>query len=1004
MKQKYNTTVIIILLFLFSTILIFTRSNTPIAFAQGGDITGVDVVFVVDQSGSMGGAAYGSEIHPIPNDPHDLRFTGLQQMVQRLASYRMFYFANSPVRFNIAVVYFGQTAPVIVEPTIIDPDNPDEWEALGKRLQEQLTSEKFKKNLGMTDHLLGLKQAKKLLQTMEQEWPDGESHQQAIFILTDGEWALPCPQPDANNNTPEPPYCKNGKFQSNTYAQMMDEYITSELPYPRYRLYVGGINARSGEWWSYVRKWWEKWTHGHAELLNSNTMWTFFEEVLAELTVNNEALASKKTTSGFFQDVSDLDRIPINPYLQEVVFIIHKAKPEQRVKIYQDDGQPVDNLATTTIVDADNYIERISIKYPQPGYMTIERPSDSEYMRTYMLQLNANVNCNYLDVIPQYIPQLIQCEITANNGEALPPYDDPQYQLSVEARIGSDNGSMIRLPLTPTSPGVYSSYWLPNETGQYGLTILGSTKSPEGKPITFFGWPLDGNPLPVSVVETHARLETASQVLALQPTDSTIVLVDKAGNPVKMPAEIDDFVHIRLEATSSQEDVFIDLIPGEDGYRGSLTLTYPDTYSLHLYGKVEDPSSKKIVSDFSQSMDDLEVIPPEITWEGFSSPWPQYRSGPVAYSLRDADGELWAQSIAPIWTLGTEARAQGAEGDKQIPVDVAGPGQWRGEFAPKKSGESQIVVSVWAKDAQGRQVDLWEQKIVLPFMVEPMTLVKMIVQSPEGDTSVPWRDIFWRTTPLQIIAVIVDEKGDLLPPDEVQEKGGAKPFEVSVISPEGEISGPLSMRAGDKSGRYEIIYNNFPEHPWYTHKNLGWYEIRLHPVAKLKNTYVMESDEDTVVRVELTRHPLWWVLPLVVGFAMLFLMLWTLYNAYLRAWVAQGEIVTAEGRRLTRLSNAGKHTVIIKGGLPMGVKKVKVHQPLGKSKVKMTVWKLNKKGKTIKVGPRFTSSLAGIRHEMGSSRPPQLGFSFPMMIFGLLSLLFLAGLIGVLYAVITSLN
>ena len=1002
--MKHNTIIATLFLVFVVLILLSTSSNIPITSAQGGDIAGVDVVFVIDQSGSMGGKAYGSEIHPIPNDPHDLRFTGLQQMVQRLASYRMFYFANSPVRFNIAVVYFGQTAPVIVEPTIIDPDNPDEWEALGERLLKQLSPEEFKTNLGMTDHLLGLKQAKNLLQSMEQEWPDGKTHQQAIFMLTDGEWSLPCPQPDANNNTPEPPYCKNGAFQSNTYAQMMDDYITSELPYPRYRLYVGGINARSGEWWSYVRKWWEKWTHGHAELLNSNTMWTFFEEVLAELTVNNEDLASKKTTSGFFQDVSDLDRIPINPYLQEVVFIIHKARPEQRVKIYQNDGQLVDNLATTTIVDEDKYIERISIRYPQPGYMTIERPSDSEYMRTYMLQLNANVNCNYLDVVPQYIPQLIQCEITANNGEALPPYDDPKYQLSVEARIGSDNGSMDRLPLVATAPGTYSSYWLPDEPGQYGLTILGSTKSPEGKPITFFGWPLDGNPLPISVVETNARLETSSQILALQPTDVTVVLVDDTGSPVKMPAEIDDFVHIRLEAVSSHEQLSVDLTPGETGYQGSLTLTYPDVYSLHLYGEVEDPESKKIVSEFSQSMEDLEVLPPEIIWEGFSSPWPQYRSGPVAFSLRDANGELWAQNIDPVWTLGTEVSVQGAEGGKVVSVDVSGPGQWQGEFAPQKSGDSQIVVSVWAKDAQGKQVDLWDQKVVLPFTVEPMTLVKMVVQAPESDAAVPWRDMLWRIVPLHITAAIVDENGELLSPAEVQKQGGAKPFEVSVISPEGKSSGPLPMRAGDKKGKYEITYNDFPNHPWYVHKNLGWHEIRLHPVAELKNTYVMESDKDTVTRVELTRHPLWWVLPLIAGTAMLFLMLLMLYNAYLRAWVAQGIIVTSEGRRLMRLSNSGKHTVVIKSGLPTGIKKVKVHQPLGKSKVKMTVWKLNKKGKVVKVGPRQTSSLAGIRHEMGSSRPPQIGFSLAMLVYGLLSLLFLGGFIGVLYAVITSLN
>ena len=1002
--MKHSNLISIFAFAVLAFVLSMACPSTPVTSAQGSDVTGVDIVFLIDQSGSMGGAAYDSKLHPIPNDPHDLRFTGLQEMVERLASYRMFYFANSDVRFNIAVVYFGSTAIVKVEPTVIDPDNPEEWEALGKRLDDALSADAFKTNLGMTDHLLGLKEAKKQLQAMEQEWPDGTRHEQTIFVLTDGEWRLPCPQPGENNNTPEPPYCKNGEFQSNAYAQMMDDYISSELPYPRYRMYAGGINARSGEWWSYVRKWWEKWTHGHAELLNGDTMWTFFEEVLAELTVNNEDLASKKTTSGFFRDVSDLDRIPINPYLQEVVFIIHKAKPEQRVKIYQNDGTLVDTLPTTDITGDNQHIERISIKYPQPGYMTIERPSNSELMRTYMLQLNANVNCEQFDVIPQYIPQPLQCEITANNGQRLPPYDDPQYQLHVEARIGTDDGGMTRLPLTLSGEGVYSGYWLPSKPGQYGLNILGRTKSPTGELITFFGWPPNGDPMPVSVVETKAKLETDSQMMALQPAGVTAVLVDSSGSPVKMPADIADFVHIRLDATSEQEQTSIEMTPGKNGYEGTLTLSYPTSYSLHLSGQVENPETLEVVSEFSQDMESVDVAPPRIEWDGFSSPWPQYRSGPVGFSLRDAQGNLWAQHIDAKWSLGAEMRVQGAEGDVVVPIQVAGPGQWKGEFAPQHSGDSSIVVSVWAKDAQGTQIDLWDQKVVLPFTVEPMTLVRMVTISPEDNAAVPWRDIFWRTRPVKIVAAIVDADGNLLSPAQVQKRAGDKPFEVSVISPDGTSSVPLPLRAGDEPGKYETTYDDFPSMPWYVHKNLGWHEIRVHPVSELKNTYIMESDEDAVTRIELTRHPRWWMLPLILGLLMLFLLWLALKNAYLRAWVAQGEIVNDEGRRLVRLASSGKHTVVIKSGLPTGIKKVKIHQPLGKNKVQMTVWKLDRRGKTVKVGPRLTNALSGIRYEMGSSRPPQFGFSLGLLIYSLLSLIFLAGFFGVIFAVVTSLH
>jgi len=60
----------------------------PLAVGAQGEeqnYTGVDVVFLVDQSGSMGGQRYGSKASPQANDPNDLRFSGLQQMVERLA-------------------------------------------------------------------------------------------------------------------------------------------------------------------------------------------------------------------------------------------------------------------------------------------------------------------------------------------------------------------------------------------------------------------------------------------------------------------------------------------------------------------------------------------------------------------------------------------------------------------------------------------------------------------------------------------------------------------------------------------------------------------------------------------------------------------------------------------------------------------------------------------------------------------------------------------------------
>lgn len=543
--------------------------------AQQGQLTGLDLVFVIDQSGSMGGLSYGSADHPLPNDPNDLRFEGVQELVDRLGSYRLNYYPGSDKKFQTAVVYFGSTTEVIVPATIIDPDTADQWEPLRLRLTNDLSADAFRRNLGSTNHIGALQQAKSILQQMERTWQGGR-HTQAIFMLTDGEWYLGCPQPILNEDgTPqpivnEPAYCRNGDFQYTIYRTLLDEYVQTEIWPENYQFYLGAINDRDpqNETWSRVRTWWERWTQGNAELLQSNLMWVFFEQILAELTVRS----IPPETSGTFLEIPITQtQICLNPYLSEVIFIIHKPDPKQRISLYQEDGQLLDNLSRTITEDTDKFIEKITIHNPDPGCITIERPVTAGVHHIFIMVLPAIVSCDSITFAPQFIPLQLRCTITSQGG-SLPPYKDPKYDLDVVASFRGP-GTELRLSLvSPQLNGVYTGFFLPSQTGIYEYNLLGSTRTPSGQPLQFFGWPKDGTPATFTVAPTSPRLQPVSPPTALVPTTVNVALVDAGGAPLQIPAGTSGYVHMQLSIVPDTVGQPVELSAGASGYEGAFII------------------------------------------------------------------------------------------------------------------------------------------------------------------------------------------------------------------------------------------------------------------------------------------------------------------------------------------------------------------------------------------------------------------------------------------------
>lgn len=983
--------------------------HTVMAQGSTSDYTGVDIVFLVDQSGSMGGQTYGSTDHPVANDPNDLRFSGLQQMIERLAGYRINYFHGSPVQFQTAVVYFGSQTRVILPSTLIAPDTMTQWEPLSAKIQPALSAAVFRTNLGNTDHLAALQAAKAILQEMERSWQGGR-HIQAILLLTDGESYMDCPQPIPSQSEqptptplPQPEYCRDGKFQPFIYRNLLRNYTAANLPASRYRLYMAAINKDLKE----LPEFWKTLIgEDRAELVDANSMWAFFEKMLGELTVNEPNL--EKTTPGKLEEIQE-DRVTIPPYLQEVTFIIHKPAPELRAILSQN-GVLLEDLPSTIVQDNDKYIESITIRNPRPGFIDIKRPATTQILRIFMLARGAEARCDELGSAPQFIPLRMRCTLLSGEGP-LPPYEEARYQLNVEAEIHGQSQSQ-RLQLSPQGGSTYAAYFIPAQAGDYTYVITAKTKDPEDKEITPFRKPVYGVGT-FTVKRTVPRLQVGITPTALLPVTVAVRLADAGGADLRVPAEAEPYVQMEVLFMAQGKETVLPLKIGAQGYEGTFTPLLPTRYQARLRGRVQDPTTGDRFVAFDQEIGGLEVLPPRVIWKGFTTPWPQYRSAPVEFSLADQTGQSMAAQVSPTLQLQAEAAVKGPDAVLPVTLAMAEKTTWKGEFIPNNPGEYVLQVSVSTQDAEGSPTALVQDLPLFQFSVRPMTLVRAQIRRPTDGAQHAWRDLLWRPQPFGIEVALTDKSGNLLSPAVILQDPTQAPLAAKIVPPGGGGEQALTLRQGSAAGLFEASFSEYQPFKWYVHRDLGWYDVQITPQARLNEAHTYGAAGIWTARVHLTRHPLWWLAPLIMGLLVGAAFVWAAWRTYLHLWPVIGTLtIEGAGTWMRQLREYGRHTLTFTGrdGLPPNLRKVQVHRGPGSKSIQLSVqtraglWAL----RIPAVFRDYRAPVTGytISYTVGAGEKPPAGLApdWKAFVFGLFALGMLAGLCFVIYAVISSLG
>ncbi|PLS68368.1 MAG: hypothetical protein CV045_08280 [Cyanobacteria bacterium M5B4] len=349
------------LVFVWIAILVSVLT-APISHAQDEIPPGVDMVFIVDQSGSMNYGAIIRSDDPRciagqsdcprlpPTDPDELAIGGLQDAFNPIVNQ---IFRRSLERdrvglvkedHNFGVILFGSDAATTVAVPLTRVDNQlDEDNNITSNVDRLLPS-KAARNLGDTDFDVAFREACAML-TCNISVPDGRKR--VIVIFTDG-------QPSGANRSDPAPY-----YQAlfSRHQRLLDTAT----------IWVIGLD-RQDEFWSANRPFWEQIAPGQTfRVTNPQDISAKFREI--------SSLSIGEADFGEFRNC-DNSEFMVEPYLETLTLVLEYPNPDSKARFIDSSGTEItrkENVSRRAGFQTEYYV----ISKPLPGTWRCEIVGES---------------------------------------------------------------------------------------------------------------------------------------------------------------------------------------------------------------------------------------------------------------------------------------------------------------------------------------------------------------------------------------------------------------------------------------------------------------------------------------------------------------------------------------------------------------------------------------------------------------------------------------------------
>lgn len=419
--------------------------GTPQAAAQpsSGEITGLDVVLLIDHSGSM----WGSRVHPRANDPNQHRVAAAQMILQSLAEH-----VERPTDFvhRVSVIGFGSTASVALSNHEIryDPSNP------GQAMRETsiLAENRIEgRKMGDTNTLAAFELALGELETMAED-PPRNGRRRVVLLITDGR-----------------PYT-----EGRSLAAMREELraLNRDLSGAGAELWVIGLNDVSNYWNTGDGAFWEE-LSGPGQTRLAETASTDIAPIASDILADWLKAGPSTTVRG--------DTYTCPPYLGRLVFTVNFSEPRAQIRIVNPEGRPV---SVDSRPRPPGTFARYVIDDPMPGTYRFEKERSRSYTInavTYApdiqrLQPARTVN---LDTETRIVFQ-----VRARAREPIEPRPDWPIDASVE--ITTPSGDQKKRSATYQGNGRFAANWTPTTPGTHQVHLRGVVTMDDGTDVDVF--------------------------------------------------------------------------------------------------------------------------------------------------------------------------------------------------------------------------------------------------------------------------------------------------------------------------------------------------------------------------------------------------------------------------------------------------------------------------------------------------------------------------------------
>ncbi len=425
-----------------STVFIVDVSAQP-ATAPVSDCDQLQLVLLVDQSGSMFGFFDEDGDFIPPTDPNDIRYEAGQRAAEYMG-YRS-WSSRRDLDLQLSIVYFGDDPQAIMSWESISPAEEAENVARQRELAGYFAP--LDDSYGNTQPRRAFETAASLFANVAE--PVDGCPKRGVVMITDGK-----------------PASGTGGFDAVAHLNQIENYVTQFMPAPEHQIYVLGLDQTNTHFEQYRSEWED--IAGDPErvkrIATTSAMRGEINRIINELL-------------GTVDQCVDGETFIVPPYVQRLEIDFTKENLSKTLSITDAEGRMDDAIPGYDFSQPERFVDKVVIRNPIPGQWRLNTPLteiELENCQVFVQRLFAVETVTEPTdglQLPQYAELPINFEILDQDGNSLPEYDNTDFDFSTQVKLITEDGDEQILTTVANPSDPYETDIVVRNVGENQLVV-----------------------------------------------------------------------------------------------------------------------------------------------------------------------------------------------------------------------------------------------------------------------------------------------------------------------------------------------------------------------------------------------------------------------------------------------------------------------------------------------------------------------------------------------------